>query len=91
LIQQQKQFSSKKSGLDMIRAPYMPKITPISSRGEIIFLSQMAIRTTTDGLLIADIAVTGPAGPPFVKAIFKETIPRQAIFPLIKPIIIKPH
>lgn len=66
LMQQQKQNLSKKSGLVMMRAPYMPKKTPINSKREIIFPFQMAIRTTKEGLLIADIAVTGPAGPPFV-------------------------
>ena len=44
----------------------MPKMTPIISRGEIILPFQIAMRTTKDGLLIAEIAVTGPAGPPFV-------------------------
>ena len=75
----------------MIRAPYMPNTTPINSNGEIILPFQMAIRTTSDGLLIAEIAVTGPAGPPLVYAIFSETMPSEAVLPQMKPVMMTSH
>jgi len=75
----------------MIRAPNIPKMTPMSSKIEIIFPFQIAYRTTKEGLLIADIAVTGPAGPPLVYATFREVIPSEAVFPQINPTIIKSH
>lgn len=42
--------------------------------------------TTKHGLLMADIAVTGPAGPPLLKALFRRTIPRHATDPQNQPI-----
>ena len=71
--------------------PYMPKKTPTSSISVIILLSQIAIRITKAGLLIADIARTGPAGPPTEIAKLVATIPREATFPQINPVIIKSH
>ena len=88
-MQQQKQYFSKNAGLDIIRAPYIPKMTPTSSISEIVFPSQIAIRTTKAGLLIEEIARTGPAGPPTDIAIFVDAIPRVPMFPQMNPVMIR--
>jgi len=46
----------------------MPRTHPINSRSDIILASMIAMTTTKAGDDMADIAVTGPAGPPEVKA-----------------------
>ena len=66
-------------------------MTPSSSKDEIVLLCQIALSTTNAGLLMAAMAVTGPAGPPFVSALFKETMPRHAKLPQTKPQIIRSH
>jgi hypothetical protein len=67
----------------------MPKITPISSKVEIILPVLKACSTTKQGLLMAEIAVTGPQGPPDVIAELSNTRPIQAIVPLMKPMTIR--
>lgn len=68
LKQQQKQIFSKNVWLLINKAPYIPKMHAINSSIEIIFQSIIAITATKLGDDIAEIAVTGPAGPPVVKA-----------------------